>query len=344
MLAGCVADVSGEDMVNVMVAKHDLAPDKAGRRLTKDDLEVSKIPMRLVPQEFQGDIVMGADKDSVIGLEVKQDVSAGRIMRYTYLRGGTTKPDTTLPPAPRCRIVGVAVNKETCPPDLRPGFWVDVHVKQPGVPWLLKHVLVKTINGMGTTSAQLRNIESVGLEVKVEDFVQLQEFLNTHKDMIILVTRNPDEPLKPDEERFNKDWDKPASPTGSGTPGLFDRPKINFTRAEIAGPLAMALKQFYERMDRYPTSKEGLKVLQVKPDGEGWDNWVLILDPKRNLTDAWGRPYRYVCDDKGQKGEHNADKYDLSSAGPDGIFGTKDDIVNWPVDSPRTSSQPGENR
>ena len=28
-------------------------------------------------------------------------------------------------------------------------------------------------------------------------------------------------------------------------------------------------------------------------------------------------------------GEHNRDDYDLSSAGPDGVEGTADDITNW---------------
>ena len=32
-------------------------------------------------------------------------------------------------------------------------------------------------------------------------------------------------------------------------------------------------------------------------------------------------------------GKHNPDSYDLSSAGPDGIAGTEDDIASWKPDN-----------
>jgi general secretion pathway protein G len=43
--------------------------------------------------------------------------------------------------------------------------------------------------------------------------------------------------------------------------------------------------------------------------------------------DSWGRPFIYQCDGT----QHNAQKFDIWSAGPDGESGTEDDITNWKV-------------
>ncbi len=43
--------------------------------------------------------------------------------------------------------------------------------------------------------------------------------------------------------------------------------------------------------------------------------------PKR---DVWGGQHRYVY-----PAEHSEHGFDLSSAGPDGRFGTEDDVRNW---------------
>jgi hypothetical protein len=40
--------------------------------------------------------------------------------------------------------------------------------------------------------------------------------------------------------------------------------------------------------------------------------------------DAWGHPLRFDC-----PGQHNRDGADVSSAGPDGVFGTADDLRSW---------------
>lgn len=40
--------------------------------------------------------------------------------------------------------------------------------------------------------------------------------------------------------------------------------------------------------------------------------------------DAWGNELLYWC-----PGTFNRDSYDVSSAGPDGVFGNSDDITNW---------------
>lgn len=44
-----------------------------------------------------------------------------------------------------------------------------------------------------------------------------------------------------------------------------------------------------------------------------------------DLHDPWGRAYYYRC-----PGIHNPAGYDLWSAGPDNVSGTRDDITNWP--------------
>lgn len=40
--------------------------------------------------------------------------------------------------------------------------------------------------------------------------------------------------------------------------------------------------------------------------------------------DAWGHPLHFDC-----PGQHNRDGADVSSAGPDGVFGTADDLRSW---------------
>jgi general secretion pathway protein G len=54
------------------------------------------------------------------------------------------------------------------------------------------------------------------------------------------------------------------------------------------------------------------------------NNWTnLWLDP-------WGTPYRFDAEDPDRRPlRHNPDSYDLSSAGPDGEWGTEDDLTNW---------------
>ena len=47
--------------------------------------------------------------------------------------------------------------------------------------------------------------------------------------------------------------------------------------------------------------------------------------------DSWGRPYLYL-----KPGVQNPRKFDIVSAGADGVFFTEDDIGNWPEDEPRS--------
>ena len=45
---------------------------------------------------------------------------------------------------------------------------------------------------------------------------------------------------------------------------------------------------------------------------------------KSELTDPWGHPLLIVC-----PGQHEEGGADISSLGPDGQSGTKDDIESW---------------
>ncbi len=81
------------------------------------------------------------------------------------------------------------------------------------------------------------------------------------------------------------------------------------------------LERFKLDTGSYPAGPNGLSDLVVKPANAS-TNWHQYLD--RVPPDPWGHPYLYVS-----HGQHNTNSYDLSSAGPDGIPGTPDDITNW---------------
>ncbi|MCG3178800.1 MAG: Type II secretion system protein G [Phycisphaerae bacterium] len=110
--------------------------------------------------------------------------------------------------------------------------------------------------------------------------------------------------------------------------------KIDLAKSAIApnGAIGVAMEGFHHDFDRYPTTEEGLKALQVKPDGDGYDKWVGYLAKNSDLKDPWGVEYVYVCTD-GKAGEHNKEGYDLSSNGPDKQAGTDDDVKNWTEES-----------
>ena len=73
----------------------------------------------------------------------------------------------------------------------------------------------------------------------------------------------------------------------------------------------------------YPNWKNGLMdLIQAPSNAPNWRGPYLQAD--RIPLDPWDNPYIYVC-----PGRHNRKGFDLWSAGPDGRFGTEDDIVNW---------------
>ena len=79
-----------------------------------------------------------------------------------------------------------------------------------------------------------------------------------------------------------------------------------------------ALDQYKVDVGNYPKS---LQDLVQQPSGTtSWHGPYLDRLP----VDPWGNPYVYDY-----PGRHNPGGYDLLSAGPDGLVGTKDDVVAW---------------
>jgi general secretion pathway protein G len=97
--------------------------------------------------------------------------------------------------------------------------------------------------------------------------------------------------------------------------------KHDLTRAKIAANKT-PIELYRQHMGTYPAS---LNDLVTRPAVAGTERrqgpYVTNLD---DLKDAWGRPFRYHA-----PGSRNPGPYDLWSAGPDGVDGTKDDICNW---------------
>ncbi|MEN6625295.1 MAG: M56 family metallopeptidase [Candidatus Sumerlaeia bacterium] len=97
-----------------------------------------------------------------------------------------------------------------------------------------------------------------------------------------------------------------------------EQDKIKAQKACISN-YAIALERFKIDMGRCPTTAEGLKALTERPAGipeKDWRGPYIV----QHMTDPWGNPMRYVS--PGSSGA-----YDLISAGPDGKFGTDDDIT-----------------
>ena len=94
------------------------------------------------------------------------------------------------------------------------------------------------------------------------------------------------------------------------------------TEADINAHLSAALDLFELDNGRFPTTAEGMDALRTAPSGvRRWKGPYL----KRPIPmDPWGRPYIYRS-----PGQYNREDYDLSSHGPDGVEGNKDDITNW---------------
>jgi len=91
------------------------------------------------------------------------------------------------------------------------------------------------------------------------------------------------------------------------------------TQIELFGT---ALDTFRLDVGRYPSSQEGLAVLQEGRGIPGWDGPYL---KKGVPADPWGRPYLYVS-----PGEHG--DYDLYSYGADGApggDGDARDVASW---------------
>ena len=87
-----------------------------------------------------------------------------------------------------------------------------------------------------------------------------------------------------------------------------------------------ALSIYESKSLRLPTTAQGLKALVVKPTiapiPRQWSQQM-----RKVPLDPWGLEYGYRF-----PGTKNPDRYDIISAGPDGIFDTADDIGNWDME------------
>lgn len=107
-------------------------------------------------------------------------------------------------------------------------------------------------------------------------------------------------------------------------PNLLNRQNyanIDATRGSIAG-VEKAIEMYsIDHMGTYPTSAQGFEVLVGSPSRDKrWRGPYL----KKLPLDAWGNGLKYES-----PGRKNQDGFDIVSAGPDGRFGTGDDIGNW---------------
>ena len=109
---------------------------------------------------------------------------------------------------------------------------------------------------------------------------------------------------------------------GIVVPRLIERAKkarIIATQTQIAS-LANTLNIFALDNGHFPAGRNGFTDLLEKPrDAQNWSGPYIDRLPK----DAWDHDFEYVC--PGKKHPHSID---IISAGPDGQFGTDDDIIN----------------
>ncbi|MBM3246460.1 MAG: type II secretion system protein GspG [Candidatus Omnitrophica bacterium] len=102
--------------------------------------------------------------------------------------------------------------------------------------------------------------------------------------------------------------------------GQSEQARASAAKADVNANIALALDMFEMHVGRYPTTEEGLAALRANPGSlTGWKGPYIKKEPK----DPWGRNYVYKF-----PGAHNND-YDLYSAGPNGVEGDNDDVVNW---------------
>ena len=105
--------------------------------------------------------------------------------------------------------------------------------------------------------------------------------------------------------------------------GRSEEARKSRAQAEIASTLRLALTMFESDVGKFPTTQQGLDALVTNPDQVAtWRG--PYIDQAKRLNDPWGQRYSYQY-----PGQNNPQTYDLASAGPDGQFGTDDDITNW---------------
>lgn len=102
-----------------------------------------------------------------------------------------------------------------------------------------------------------------------------------------------------------------------------DKARVTKARADIAG-LKTALNMYKLDTGVFPTTEQGLKALEVAP--QGIKNWQGPYLSEELVMDPWGNPYDYRF--PGQRGNEP----DIISYGADGVPGGEElnaDIVSW---------------
>jgi general secretion pathway protein G len=96
------------------------------------------------------------------------------------------------------------------------------------------------------------------------------------------------------------------------------RPQVQATEAELRA-IAAGLEQYRRDNGRYPSTRQGLLALVIKPTHapvpEGWQVGGYV---ERLPRDPWGNPYQYGAAEDGSS-------YELFSFGEDGPEGGEDD-------------------
>jgi general secretion pathway protein G len=103
--------------------------------------------------------------------------------------------------------------------------------------------------------------------------------------------------------------------------GQGERARVTAAVADINGGIKSALGQYEVDNGFYPKSMQDLIV--APSNAKNWHG-PYFDSPAKLPVDPWGNNYIYYY-----PGKHNANGYDLLSAGPDGKEGTDDDIGNW---------------
>lgn len=92
--------------------------------------------------------------------------------------------------------------------------------------------------------------------------------------------------------------------------------KIDTAKIQIKN-IQEALELYKIKLNRYPSTAEGLTALASPPGGKAP---IMEMIPK----DPWDGEYIFVC-----PGQHNATRFDVQSKGPDQVADTEDDVKNW---------------
>ena len=108
--------------------------------------------------------------------------------------------------------------------------------------------------------------------------------------------------------------------------GRSQEARIAAAQQTIVGSFGTALALFEQDVGRYPTNEEGLQALVQNPQATNWRG--PYLTSASVPPDPWGNLYRYRYPSDLTSTEYF---YDVVSAGPDGSFGTDDDITNHDI-------------